>query len=38
MADYSNIWPNQLMDWLWLVTFVVFLIGKYPKEKSGDKK
>ncbi|SDX00816.1 hypothetical protein SAMN04489725_12915 [Alicyclobacillus hesperidum] len=37
MVNMSNVWPNHLMDWLWLVVFIAFLLGSYPHGKGHHK-
>lgn len=37
MVNMSNVWPNHLMDWLWLGVFILFLVGSYPHGKGHNK-
>ncbi len=38
MVDMANAWPNYGVGFLWLIVFVIFVIGKYPHQKGGDHK
>lgn len=38
MVDMSNAWPNHYVAILWLVVFVLFVVGKYPHDKGDGHK